>query len=123
MISFGRKGKLSTRYVGRYEIHQRVGEVAYELTFPLELASVHKVFHVSMIEECQRYLASILLVEDLGIDENLSSEEVPVKILDRLVKRLRNNEIATENELWRIIWFRCYMGGLGQYEIPLPPSF
>ena len=101
VIRFGRKGKLSTRYVGPYEILQLVGEVAYELTLPSELASIHPVFHVSMLKECLGDPASILLFKVLGIDENLSYEEVPVKILHRLVKRLRSNEIATEKELWR----------------------
>ena len=43
-MRFDKKGKLSPRYVGPYEILQRVGEVAYELAFPTELASVHRVF-------------------------------------------------------------------------------
>ena len=71
------------------------------MTFPSELASVHPVFHVSMLKEFLGDPASILLVEGLGIDENLSYEEVPVMNFDRLVKRLRNNKIATEKELWR----------------------
>ena len=40
-------------------------------------------------------------MEGLGVDENLSYEEVRVEILDRLVKRLRNKEIATLKVLWR----------------------
>ena len=75
--------------------------MSYELAFPIEIASFHPVFHVSMLKKCRGDPMSILLVEGLGIDENLSYEEVLVKILDRLVKRLRNNEIATEKELWR----------------------
>ena len=46
VIRSGKKGKLSPRYVGVYEILQRVGKVAYELKLPSELASVHPVFHV-----------------------------------------------------------------------------
>ena len=52
VMRFGRKVKLSPRYVGPYEILQRVGEVAYELELPTELASVHPVFHVSMLKKC-----------------------------------------------------------------------
>ena len=66
------------------------GNVAYELKLPNDLVSVHPVFHVSMLKKCLSDSASILLVEGLGIDENLSYEEVPVEILDRHVKRLRN---------------------------------
>ena len=50
VMRFGRKGKLCPRYVGQYEILQLVGEMAYELAFPVELASVHTVFHVSVKE-------------------------------------------------------------------------
>ena len=82
-MRFGRKGKLSLRYVGPYEILQRVGEVACELAVPAELASVHPVFHVSMLKKCLGDASSILPVEGLGVDENLSYEEVPVEILDR----------------------------------------
>ena len=41
VVRFGKKGKLSPRYVGPYEIFQRVCKVAYELKLPSELASVH----------------------------------------------------------------------------------
>ena len=49
VMRFDKKGKLSPRYVGPYEILQRVIKVAYELTLPSELASVHPVFHVSCL--------------------------------------------------------------------------
>ena len=52
VISFDKKGKLSPRYVGPYEIMQRGGKVAYELRLPSDLSSVHRVFHVSMLKKC-----------------------------------------------------------------------
>ena len=79
----------------------RVGYVAYELKLPNELASVHPVFHVSILKKCLGNPASILPITGLGVDENLSYEEVPVEILDRQVKRLRNNDLATVKVLWR----------------------
>ena len=48
VMMFGKHGKLSPRYIGPYQITQRVGVVAYRLALPLELSSVHDVFHVSM---------------------------------------------------------------------------
>ena len=59
-MRFGRKGKLSPRYVGLYKILQRVGEVAYELALAVELASVHQVFNVSMSKKCIGDPTSIL---------------------------------------------------------------
>ena len=50
-MRFGRKGKLSPRYVGPYEILQCVGEVPYDLALPAELASVHPFFHVSLLKK------------------------------------------------------------------------
>ncbi|XP_069154571.1 uncharacterized protein [Solanum lycopersicum] len=85
VMRFGRKGKLSPRYVGPYEILQRVGEVAYELALPAELDSVHLAFHVYMLKRCLVDPASILPVEGLGVGKDLSYEEVPVEILDRQV--------------------------------------
>ena len=83
VMRFCRKGKLSPRYVGPYEILQRVGKVAYELEFPAELASVHPVFHVSMLNKCLGDPLSILPVEGFGVGEDLSYEEVHADILDR----------------------------------------
>ena len=73
----------------------------YELAFPVELAFIHPVFHASMWKKFLCDLASILPVEGLGVDEDLSYEEVPFEILDRQVKRLKNRKIATVKVLWR----------------------
>ena len=74
--------KLSPRYVGLYKVLQWVGKVAYELKLPSELTSVHPVFHVSMLKKCICDPMSILPIDGLGINENLSYEEVPIEILD-----------------------------------------
>ena len=88
-------------FIGPYEILQRVGNVAYELKLPEDLASVHQEFHVSMLKNYLGDPYSILPVEGLGVDEKLYYEEVPVEILDRQVKRLRNKEVVTVKVLWR----------------------
>ena len=49
VVRFCKKGNLSPRYVGPYEILQTVGKVAYEFKLPSQLASVHPIFHVSML--------------------------------------------------------------------------
>ena len=95
VMRFGRKEKLSPRYVGPYEILQCLGEVDYELALLAERASVHPVFHVFMLKKCLGDPASILPIEGLGVGEDLSYEEVPVEILDTQVKCLRNKEIST----------------------------
>ena len=50
VMRFGKRGKLSPRYIGPLEVLKRVGEVAYELALPLGLSGVHSVFHVSMLK-------------------------------------------------------------------------
>ncbi|WMV38355.1 hypothetical protein MTR67_031740 [Solanum verrucosum] len=43
VLRFGKKGKLSPRYIGTYRIAKRIGSVAYELELPQELAAVHLI--------------------------------------------------------------------------------
>ena len=81
-VTFWKKENLSTPYVGTYEILQRFSNVAY-LKFPSVLASVHPVFHVSMLKKCVRNTESISPIEGIGVKFNLSYEEVLVEILDR----------------------------------------
>ncbi|TMW89078.1 hypothetical protein EJD97_017684, partial [Solanum chilense] len=73
----------------------------YELRLPSVLASVHPVFHVSMIRKCIGDPESIPPIEGLGVKDNLCYEEVLVQILDRQVKKLRNKEGASVKVLWK----------------------
>ena len=50
VMRFGKRGKLSPRYIGPFEVLKRVGEVANELALPPGLSGVHPVFHVSMLK-------------------------------------------------------------------------
>ena len=50
VMRFGKRGNLSPRYIGPFEVLKRVGEVAYELALSLGLSGVHPVFHVSMLK-------------------------------------------------------------------------
>ena len=79
LMSLGKKGKFSPRYVGPNEILQRVSKVAYELRLRSEIASVHPVFHVSMLKKCIGDPKFILPIKGLGMDENVSYEEIPAK--------------------------------------------
>ncbi|WMV07661.1 hypothetical protein MTR67_001046 [Solanum verrucosum] len=82
-MRFGNKGKLSPRYIGPYRISKRIGNVAYELELPQELATIHLVFHISMLKKCMCDPSLIIPTEDIGIKDNLSYEEIHVQILDK----------------------------------------
>ena len=49
VVKFGKRGKLSPRFIGPFEIFKRVGTVAYRLALLPSMASVYEVFHVSML--------------------------------------------------------------------------
>ncbi|WMV08008.1 hypothetical protein MTR67_001393 [Solanum verrucosum] len=83
VMIFGRNGKLSPRYIGPYQISKRIGNVPYELELPQELAAVHPVFHISMLNKCMGDPSLIIPTESIEIKDSLSYEEIPVQILDR----------------------------------------
>ncbi|WMV43264.1 hypothetical protein MTR67_036649 [Solanum verrucosum] len=99
-MRFGKKGKLSPRYIGPYHIAKRIDNVAYELELPREL-TVHPVFHISMLKKCIGDHSLILPTESIMIKDNLSYEEIPVQILDRQVRRLRMKDVASVKVFWR----------------------
>ncbi|WMV37485.1 hypothetical protein MTR67_030870 [Solanum verrucosum] len=101
VMRFGKKGKLSPRYIGPYRISKRIGNVTYELELPPALSAVHPVFHISMLKKCMGDPSLIIPTENIGIKDNLSYEEVPVEILDRQVRKLRTKEVASVKVLWR----------------------
>ena len=51
VVRFGKRGKLSSRYIGPFEVLKMVGTVAYQLVLPPRLLGVHEVFHISMLRK------------------------------------------------------------------------
>ncbi|XP_074291096.1 uncharacterized protein LOC141617860 [Silene latifolia] len=100
VMRFGKRGKFSQKYIGPYEILDRVGEVAYRLALPPTLAKVHNVFHVSQLRKYVGDPTHVLATETVKMDENLSYEEVAKEILDRKVRKTRNSEISLVKVLW-----------------------
>ena len=74
-IWFGKQGKLSPRYIGPFEILERVGTVAYRLALPSSLSSVHEVFHVSMLQKYTPYPTHVVDWGKLIIDTDGTFEE------------------------------------------------
>lgn len=101
VVRFGKRGKLSPRYIGPYEITERVGPVAYRLRLPPELSRIHDVFHVSMLRKYVADPSHILQEQPISLKKNLTYEEEPVQLLDRKEQVLRNKTISLVKVLWR----------------------
>ena len=100
ILRFGKKGKLSPRYVGPYEILEKVGPLAYKLALPRELSAMHNVFYVSILRRYRSDPSHILQEPEIEISEGLKYVEGPVEILDKKVKKLRNKEIPIVKVKW-----------------------
>ncbi|KZV53589.1 hypothetical protein F511_40970 [Dorcoceras hygrometricum] len=81
VMRFGKKGKLSPRYIGPFEILERVGTLAYRVALPPHLSAVHNVFHVSTLRKYMSNPSHVLSYEPLRLAPDLSYEEKPVRIL------------------------------------------
>ena len=110
VVRFGKRGKLSPRFIGPFEILERVGTVAYRLVLPPSMSSVHEVFHVSMLRRYTPDPAHVAYWEKIEIDTDGTFEEGPVRIIDsrdqvlrrktvRLVKVLRQHR-GVEEATW-----------------------
>ena len=89
-MRFGRKGKLSPRFIGPYEVIEKMGPVAYRLALPPELEKIHNVFHVSMLRRYRSDPLHVVSSETIELRPNLTYEEEPLEILAREVNDLRN---------------------------------
>ena len=101
MISFGKRGKLSPRYIGPFEVLKRVDEVAYRLALPSSLSSVHEVFHVSML---RKYTPDSTHIVDWGVhvvDADGTFEEGPERIMDSREQVLLGKTVRLVKVLWQ----------------------
>ena len=101
VVRFGKRGKLSPRFIGPFEILERVGTFAYRLALPPSMSGVHEAFHVSML---RRYTPDPAHVVDWGqveIDTDGTFEEGPVGIVDSREQVLRRKTVRLVRVLWR----------------------
>nr|GEU46592.1 putative reverse transcriptase domain-containing protein [Tanacetum cinerariifolium] len=85
VIRFGKRGKLSPRYIGPFEIIERIGPVAYKLDLHEKLRGIHNTFHVFNLKKCLADENLVIPLEEIQIDEKLHFTEEPVEIMDREV--------------------------------------
>ncbi|GJR55649.1 putative reverse transcriptase domain-containing protein [Tanacetum coccineum] len=100
VIRFGTKGKLAPRYVGPFEILERIDPVAYPLRLLEELRSVHDTFHVSNLKKCLADANMHVPLDEIKIDKTLCFIEEPVEIMDREVRSLKRSKISLVKVRW-----------------------
>ena len=103
VVKFGKRMKLSPRFIRSFEILEGIGIVAYRLAFPPSMSGVHEVFHVSML---RKYTPDLAHVVDWGqneIDTDGTFEEGPVCIIDSHDRVLRHKTMR----LVRVLWQHC----------------
>nr|CAD1817207.1 unnamed protein product [Ananas comosus var. bracteatus] len=90
---FGLRGKFSPRFIGPFEILERVGPVAYRLALPPILTRVHNVFHVSMLRKYISDPSYVISPSMIDLCEDLSFEEALVWIMESEERQLWNRAI------------------------------
>ena len=97
VVRFDKRGKLSPRYIGPFEILKRVGIVAYQLALSPSLLGVHMVFHVSVLWKYTLDPAHVVDWGELVIDVDGAFKEGPVRIVDNRDQVLRCKTV-------RVLW-------------------
>ena len=101
LVKFGKRGKLSLRFIGLFEILERVGTVAYRLALPPNMSGVHEVLHISMLRKYTLDPAHVVDWEQIEVDTDGTFKEGPVCILDSLDQVLRRKTVRLVRVLWR----------------------
>nr|GEV02948.1 putative reverse transcriptase domain-containing protein [Tanacetum cinerariifolium] len=100
VVRFGKRSKLSPRYVGPFKIADRIGPVAYWLRLPQELVGVHDTFHVSNLKKCLADVNLHVPLDEVKVDDKLQFVKEPIEILERGVKNLKQRWIPIVKVRW-----------------------
>ncbi|GKD11924.1 hypothetical protein Tco_1196331 [Tanacetum coccineum] len=87
-VRFGKRRKLSPRYIRSFKILARVGPVAYTLELPEELKGILGTFHVSNLKKCLAEGDIVVPMDEIQLDDKLHMIEELAEVVDREVKRL-----------------------------------
>ena len=94
VVRFEKRGNLNPRYIGPFEIVERIGSVAYRLDLSEEFSLVYNVFHISMLRKYIPDPSQVLEIPEIELRGDLSYEEQPVQNMGREEEELRNKTIS-----------------------------
>ncbi|XP_076933094.1 uncharacterized protein LOC143598882 [Bidens hawaiensis] len=100
VVRFEKKGKLSPRFVGPFEVLERIGTVAYRLRLPEEMKGIHDVFHVSNLRKCLADETLAMPLKDVEINENLKFVQQSLQVEDFQVKKLKRRKLKLVKIRW-----------------------
>ena len=100
VVRFGKRGKISPRFIRPFEILERVGTVAYRLALPPSMSGVHEVFHFSMLRKYTPDPAHVVDWGQIEVDTNGTFEEGPICILDGHDQVLQRKTVRLVRVLW-----------------------
>ena len=101
VVRFGKRVKLSPRFIGPFEILERVGTIAYRLVLPPSILVVHEVFHVSMLWRYTPDPAHVMDRVEIEVDTDGTFEEGLVCIIDSRDQVLRCKTVRLVRVLWQ----------------------
>ncbi|XP_076889930.1 uncharacterized protein LOC143540845 [Bidens hawaiensis] len=100
VVRFGKKGKLSPRFVGTFKIIEKIGPVAYRLELPEEMQGIHEVFHVSNLRKCLANETLAMPLKDVQVNEKLKFVEELIRIEDSQTKFLKRKRLKLIKVKW-----------------------
>ncbi|GJS60322.1 putative reverse transcriptase domain-containing protein [Tanacetum coccineum] len=118
VVRFRKKGKLSPRFVGPFEIIEKVDPVAYRLDLPEELDGVHDTFHVLNLKKCLADPTLQVPLDEIRVDDKLNFVEEPMEIMEREFNKLKRSRIAIVKLLEdNLCAYDCYVNDMHLYAI------
>lgn len=110
VIIFEKRGKLNTKYIRPFEIHARMGLVAYRLKLPQELNNVHDIYHLCNLKKWLSEDMSVIPLDEIQINLELNFIKEPVELIYKEVKWLKQSRIPIVKVWWNSKWeseYRC----------------
>ena len=101
VVRFGKRGRLSSRYIETFKVLEWVGTVSYRLALPPSLSSVHVVFRLSMLWKYTPDLTHVVDWDELVVDANGTFKEGPVHIMNSRDQVLRGKTMMLVKVLWQ----------------------